>query len=267
MPTRPSRSSPVKLAKLVKQAKPVKPVKQVKPVKPVKQAKPAKPAKQARPVEPVSGRPKNLISLQTSLSSAHRATLVVFAMLAQTVRCMFIPRSAEDRGDERIEIHCDPLRGLLNRKPRITLPFIQENLALCYRVIQVIQWAVPRVASDLEAAGVPGVRRKNRFVSLILVRPGAHPQPVHKDMATTGARGYYTAILPVTTHAGQGDTEFGYNEPFFTEDGPKAHDGAVPHRGGANRSQETRVALCIVFCDGMDLNRVGVRKAASFPIR
>lgn len=210
------------------------------------------------------GRPKHLISLKTGLTDSQCATLVNFAMLAQSVGYMFIPRSAPGMGEERLEIPCDYLTEFEHRRPRLTVPFLKRNGPLCRAVLRLLRWVIPKVAGELEAAGVTGMARKRCYASAILVKPGARPQTVHRDMSYTGMRGYYTAILPATRHAGQGDTEFGMGEPFFTEPGSKAHRGDVPHRGGANRSPHDRVCLSLVFCDRVDLNRVGYHKIASF---
>lgn len=82
-------------------------------------------------------------------------------------------------------------------------------------------------------------------------------------MAYTGSHGYYTAILPLTSYPKQGDTEFGLGKPFYTLAGAKAHRGDVPHRGGANMSRHTRVALALIYSDKPDANR-DPRKARSF---
>ena len=225
---------------------------------PRKRGQPVSPGGRGRPV-----RPQHLISLKTVLTDAQRATLIQFALLAQSVECMFIPRSAPGMGEQRLDIPCDYLTEFEHRRPRLTIPFLKRNQPLCRAVLRVLHWAIPRVAGELAAAGVAGVAGKRCFASVMLVKPGAKAQTVHRDMSYTGMRGYYTAIVPATSHAGQGDTEFGMGEPFFTEPGPKAHRGDVIHRGGENRSPFERVCLSLVFCDGMDLNRVGYGKSAS----
>jgi len=208
--------------------------------------------------------PPRTVTLQTSLSRAQCQTLCNFAMLVQHAACMFIPRSAPGMGEERLEIPCDCLKEFERRLPRLAFPLLRTAGPLCRAVLAVIRWAIPRVAQELTAAGVPRVPGKRCFASVMLVKPGASPQDVHRDMAFAGKLGYYTVCIPATAHAGQGTTEYGQGEPFSTLEGTYGHRGDVPHRGGMNSSEHPRVFLALIFSDGMDPNRIGYPRVASF---
>jgi hypothetical protein len=97
------------------------------------------------------------------------------------------------------------------------------------------------------------------YASLIAVEPGASAQEEHVDAGDKAKGSYTTVIVPLTSHAGQGTTEFLMRDGSFlapAAGSAYAFDGRTVHRGGANLSKAWRCALCVVVCKGCDPNRL-----------
>ena len=93
---------------------------------------------------------------------------------------------------------------------------------------------------------------KRLYWSVVVVEPGAKAQGNHRDKV--GDTDYWTVFIPMTKWPNQGTTLF----PGGTEgsvDKPYYFHGDVEHRGGANRSNKTRIVLCCVVCNEPDRNR------------
>lgn len=200
-------------------------------------------------------------SVAFELKEDDKALVLEFASEAVKYKEMYVDRN--DAPMKRMEIMCDTLCGLrqksresTSREPRATHPFLQEKTDLAKRMLARIDANLPGILTAIEAAGIPNLERYFVYASIFVAKPGAEEQGVHydeKDHPWT----YYTCFIPVTNHAGQGDTEFGANDKksFYTMEGAKIWGGGVLHKGGANRCDKDRVALALVLSKEPDENR------------
>lgn len=203
-------------------------------------------------------RPTKPVALRgVSMTPEQQRTVCAFAEAAARHSYDCADRSVRQDGS-RVEIFCDSLTGFrrsgAGRSKRVARQFLRDHHDLALAMYGVIAAMLPLVLSEGTACGVRAIGELLCFVSVFLIRPGAEPQSVHYD-DKDHARTYFTCFVPATDHPGQGDTEFGLGEPFHVVQGAKIWDGGVPHRGGANRSERTRVALAFVFTRDSDPNR------------
>jgi len=207
-----------------------------------------------------------LVRFAVRLNEASKHKLIAFAMAAQTCQSMCIERGCEDAPHERLEIMCDPLSGLAHSAQPSRHEFVSKHFGLCVAVSKIIRLLITQVRARLGGGGVLNMDKKLCYASMMLIKANAQSQRVHCDNGYTGKCGYYTAIVPLTTHDNQGDTEFVVEgqDAYQTYRGAKAFRGDLLHRGGANRSQRERIALALVFADAPDPNRIGRQYVASW---
>ena len=96
---------------------------------------------------------------------------------------------------------------------------------------------------------------KNCFASILAAKPEAGRQFRHRDVIPKEGEdpsNYLTASVMLTDFSGQGDTEFYHfrkvgEEAVYKLGQNKAWDGTVPHAGGANVGDHTRLSLFFIF--------------------
>jgi hypothetical protein len=139
------------------------------------------------------------------------------------------------------------LRASGKRQP---VAFARRHAGLCKVLLRHLRAAL----QQLRAEAVSVFEGRSVYVSLIAVEPQASAQETHTDAPDKAKGSYTTIIVPLTSHDGQGTTEFVHGSASTTH--AYAFDGRVAHRGGANLSQEWRCAVCVVACKGSDPNRL-----------